>query len=183
MAGNRGSGCHALCRAEWENPMNLDTKCDPQKFQKKGLIFFWESNILSPNIFEHAAKELKKPQGTNPSGGATGDKITLETLFHYMLWQAYYNEKTSSLARIFFQRRLKMIDFHKYALFRSHFSNPHSTGALRSARGLSSHPKNLNRPICPNNACHLSDIDFYQFHFLSPRPNNHHRQRGCENEK
>ena len=62
-----------------------------------------------------------------------------------------------------------MIDFHKYALFRSHFSNPHSTGARglpSHPKGLSSHPKNLDRAICPNNACHLSDIDFCQFHFF-----------------
>ena len=68
-----------------------------------------------------------------------------------------------------------MIDFHKYALFRSHFSNPHSTDALRSARGLSSHPKNLDRAICPNNACHLSDRDLYQFHLLhAPHANSTH---------
>ncbi len=84
-----------------ENPMNFNTKRYYKKFHKKGLIFFGESNTLCTNIFEHAAKAQKKPQGTNPSGGAAGDKITLETLFHYMLWQAYYNEKTSSLARIF----------------------------------------------------------------------------------
>ena len=66
-----------------------------------------------------------------------------------------------------------MIDFHKYALFRSHFSNPHSTGVLRSyshygipLEEQASHPKNLNRPTCPNNACHLSDRDLCQFHFL-----------------
>ncbi len=108
----------------------------------------------------------------------------------------------------FFPKEIKMIVFHKYALFRSHFSNPHSRRPFgwegrphaklhaphteRSTphapapsvvplhgisyshygiplEGQASHPKNLNRAICPNNACHLSDLNFYQFHFLTLR--------------
>ena len=76
-----------------------------------------------------------------------------------------------------------MIDFHEYTLFRSRFSNPHSTDALRSAQGLSSHPKNLDRAISQimpaTPAIEISAI----FIFSPIAKNNHQRQRGCGNEK